>query len=60
MLKKISAQNAIYQRLLKKVLSTLKFSLNSVGKNEKSKFINAAYADTSGITQTFLVCSAEK
>ena len=58
--KKISVQNATCQRLLKKVLSTLRFSLNLAGKKEKFKSTNAVHVNTNGITLICSVCSPGK
>ena len=60
MSKKISVQNATCQQLLKTDLSTLKFSLNSVGKKEKFKSTNAVRVNTNGITLIYSVCSPKK
>ncbi|MCK5510267.1 hypothetical protein KAI65_01830 [Candidatus Parcubacteria bacterium] len=58
--KKISVQNATHQKLLKKVLSSLKFSLNLVGAIKIFKNINALIADIFGAMRICSVCSQEK
>jgi len=60
MSKKISVQNATCQQLLKTDLSTLKFSLNSVGAIKIFKNINALIADIFGMMPIYLVCSPKK
>ena len=57
--KKISVQNVVCQMLLKTDLSTLKFSLNSVGGKSNFRNINALSVVMFGIIQISSVCSIE-
>ena len=54
--KKISALNVVYQLLLKKDTSTLKFSLNWAGEKDVFRNINASPAGTFGIMLISSVC----
>lgn len=60
MLKKISAQNATCQMLLKKDLSALKSLLNLAGRKEIFKYTNVIHAITNGIILISTACLQKK